>query len=441
MVNNVFVSYAREDAIAEDNLVDRFLRHGKTRVRSGEISIFKDTEQINFGDEWRKKIDEALDKTDIAILMISVNFLDSDFIFEHELRVLLDKHRNDGVRILPVLLGHCDWENEADLEQFQIFPDGNEPLNSMNENTFEQRAVEFFRTILPQNYRTVEKLQPTSNNENYDDDLEDSYKDLFERSGTFESEALKKYEIHREDVSKRYYTVEEAADLLKVNYKDVYTFLSNKGYSKPIAFMKTPWFLTVMQMLEIQNEFQLTTKLDENQIHELFKKYHPNNYQDYQSIFNTFLHWGNESLINKNSGTIYWGQNTTGNDLGSVGWIYWKDGRKTSKYKYFLFRISAQGLISPSFWWNTQNYSNDDKKPFNNFEFQSSILEKFARIGIPEFGATLNSDQNSISSIKSNNAFTKRDNFVDLSKLSDKQKLTSFLSVFDGIIEHIDRAD
>ena len=82
MTQNVFVSYAREDANSENNLIDEFLKHGSLRVRRKEISIFKDTERIDFGEQWRKRIDEELEKTDIAILMISVNFLNSEFIFE-----------------------------------------------------------------------------------------------------------------------------------------------------------------------------------------------------------------------------------------------------------------------------------------------------------------------------------------------------------------------
>ena len=150
MTQNVFVSYAREDASSENNLIDEFLKHGSLRVRRGEISIFKDTERIDFGEQWRKRIDEELEKTDIAILMISVNFLNSEFIFEHELKVLLEKHKNDGVRILPVLLGTCDWEYAKEIEQFQIFPDANEPLSSMNENLFAERALEFFKPCCQQ---------------------------------------------------------------------------------------------------------------------------------------------------------------------------------------------------------------------------------------------------------------------------------------------------
>lgn len=438
MTNNVFVSYAREDAQSDNNLVDAFLRHGKPRERRGEISIFKDTEQINFGDEWRKKIDEALEKTDIAILMISVNFLASDFIFEHELRVLLRKHREDGVKILPILLGECDWVSEPDLEQFQIYPDGNESLKSMNENTFDERAVEFFRTILPQNYKTEETVLATPNSEIDYESTQDFSNDFSEDFNNFFSDAKKFYSKYPNDISRRYYTVEEAANFFKTDYQNVYSFLKNKGYSKPAAFMKTPWFLTAKQFLELQKEFQQTSKLDENQMYELFKKYHPNDYQEYQSIFNTFLQWGNENLIKQNKGTIYWGQNTTGKDLGSVGWIYWKQGRKTSKYKYFLFRISGQGDLSPSFWWNTQNYSNENKTPFNDFEFQLKILEKFARIGFSEFGVNLNSENKAVG-VGKENIFTKRDFFVDLIKLNSPAKISEFLKIFDEIIEEIEQ--
>ncbi len=439
MTQNIFVSYARQDGIAEDNLIDEFLKHGRSRVRNGEIKIFKDTDRIGFGDEWKKKIDDALEITDVAILMVSVNFLNSDFIFEHELKVLLDKHRNDGVKILPVLLGLCDWENERDIEQFQIYPDGNEPLNSMNQGTFEERAVNFFQSVLPSNYRErlpeikVDMTLQALRTENKIHDNINNSKNL----SMFEAAALERWEIYKDDPKNRSYTVEEAAEFNKANYKDVYSFLLSKGYSKPIAFAKTPWFLTAQQFLEIQSEFSYSVKLTKDEMSKLFQKYHPDKFQDYQMIFDTLLAWSDEKLISKNLGNIYWGQNTRSSDLGSVGWIYWKEGRKTSKYRYFLFRIGAQGTVSPSFWWNTQNYSNEDKSPFNSFNFQASVLERFAKIGLPEFGADLTQDTKNLSSIRSENAFTKRDSFVDLAKLSDKKTLNGFLEIFNEIIEEI----
>ena len=56
---------------------------------------------------------------------------------------------------------------------------------------------------------------------------------------------------------------------------------------------------------------------------------------------------------------------------------------------------------------------------------------------MPEFGADLTRDTKNLSSIRSENAFTKRDSFVDLAKLSDKKTLNGFLEIFNEIIEEI----
>mgnify|MGYP001225845856 CR=1 FL=1 len=437
--NFVFVSYASDDALTEDNLIDKFLKHGKPRERRDEIEIFRDTERINHGDEWRKKIDAALEKTDIAILMISVNFLASDFIMEHELKVLLKKYSEEGIRVLPVLLGTCDWDYEPDLEQFQIFPSANEPLDSMNDSTFNEKAVEFFRDVLPENYLKLKEKEDlvTQRPDIHDPKNKDDWQ-------AFEKDALERWSNFPDDVSQRYYTPEDIAAQRNIQLHILNKFLTENNFSKSKYFKEeTPWFFPSQQgakiftLLNAEKLDAKTKKLTKDDMVSLLKKYHEKNYEEYETIFNKLLSWGEENLINKNLGTIYWGQNTSGPDLGSVGWIYWKDGKKTSKDKYFLFRVGVRGTISPSFWWNTQNYSNEDKSPFNDFEFQSSILEKFARIGFSEFGANLIKNSQNLESVSNNNAFTKRDHFVDLAKLSDEKTLNNFLKIFNEIIEKI----
>ena len=44
--NFVFVSYASDDTLTEDNLIDKFLKHGKPRERRGEIEIFRDMREL-----------------------------------------------------------------------------------------------------------------------------------------------------------------------------------------------------------------------------------------------------------------------------------------------------------------------------------------------------------------------------------------------------------
>ena len=115
----------------------------------------------------------------------------------------------------------------------------------------------------------------------------------------------------------------------------------------------------------------------------------------------------------------------------------WSKTKPISRRRLSSRALRLRGTISPSFWWNTQNYSNENKTPFNDFDFQSSVLEKFAQIGFSEFGANLIQNGQDLESISNNNAFTKRDHFVDLAKLSDEKTLNNFLEIFNEIIEKI----
>ena len=74
------------------------------RLPIGSPELFFCVILVFFGDVWKNKIDDALEKTDIALLFISANFIASDFIFEHELKVLLKKHRNQNIVILLLRL-------------------------------------------------------------------------------------------------------------------------------------------------------------------------------------------------------------------------------------------------------------------------------------------------------------------------------------------------
>ena len=107
--------------------------------KKGLVDRWDDT-KIKPGMKWREEIQIALDSAKIAILLVSSNFLASDFIDEVELPQLLEKAEHDGALILSVILDPCDAIfSGSELEQFQTVNPPSKPLSSMDENG--QRAV------------------------------------------------------------------------------------------------------------------------------------------------------------------------------------------------------------------------------------------------------------------------------------------------------------
>lgn len=125
----IFISYSHQDSI----YLNRLRIHLKPLEKQGLIELWDDT-KINTGDLWRTEISTALENSTIAILLISADFLASDFIMENELPPLLIKAKEKGVEILPVILKASRFEREQNLSQFQALNSPNKPLSSMSEH-------------------------------------------------------------------------------------------------------------------------------------------------------------------------------------------------------------------------------------------------------------------------------------------------------------------
>ena len=129
----VFVSYSHRD----ERWLKRLQVHLKPLVREGEIELWDDT-RIAAGARWREEIERALDQAAIAILLISADFLASDFVVDNELPPLLQAAEQGGTTILPLILKHCRFLRDRNLSVFQSVNDPRHPLLSLTEGEQEE---------------------------------------------------------------------------------------------------------------------------------------------------------------------------------------------------------------------------------------------------------------------------------------------------------------
>src|SRR5262245_51588791 len=106
--DQVFISYSHKDTA----FLNELLVHLKPLERLKLVSAWSDT-QIVAGSQWFAQIKAALARTKVAVLLVSPNFLASDFINQHELGPLLQEVKNGGVVLLCVPIDDCNHKHTA----------------------------------------------------------------------------------------------------------------------------------------------------------------------------------------------------------------------------------------------------------------------------------------------------------------------------------------
>lgn len=133
-IPKAFISYSHVDK----EYLNRLMVHLKPLEREGLLDIWQDS-KIKAGDHWADKINTALAEANIAILLISADFLASDFIVNNELPPLLAQAEAKGTKIVPVVVSHCRFSRDSSLNRFQAANQPDEPLSIMSKN--EREAI------------------------------------------------------------------------------------------------------------------------------------------------------------------------------------------------------------------------------------------------------------------------------------------------------------
>lgn len=100
----LFFSYSHVD----ENLRDQLEIHLAGLRRQGLISSWHDR-RITAGEDFGQAIDQHINTADVILLLVSSDFIASDYCYEREMMRALDRQECGDARVIPVILRPCDW--------------------------------------------------------------------------------------------------------------------------------------------------------------------------------------------------------------------------------------------------------------------------------------------------------------------------------------------
>ena len=139
----VFISYSHKD----EPWKERLHTHLKVLEQQNLLAVWEDR-QIAVGNDWYPEIEQALNSAQVAILLISANFLSSKFILGEEVPRLLKRRKEEGLLVIPLILSPCAWQAVPWLASIQGRPKDNKPLSGLDKNKKEQCLADLAMEIL-----------------------------------------------------------------------------------------------------------------------------------------------------------------------------------------------------------------------------------------------------------------------------------------------------
>src|SRR5450759_1667907 len=120
----VFYSYAHGD----EAFCNKLQKHLSLLQRQGLIKAWHDR-HILPGTDWSQAIDEHLERASVILLLISADFLASDYCYGVEMQRALERHQANEARVIPILLRPVD-RNDAPFAHLQALPTDARPITT-----------------------------------------------------------------------------------------------------------------------------------------------------------------------------------------------------------------------------------------------------------------------------------------------------------------------
>jgi hypothetical protein len=139
----VFISYSHKDR----NYLLEMHEHFHALIRVGLIEMWWDGE-IKPGDRWDKVIGQKMEESDIIILLISADYIASEFCYQKEMETALTLHESRQATVIPVIVRPCSWEITR-FAVLQVLPNPAIPIaNWSNRDEAWTNVVNGIHTII-----------------------------------------------------------------------------------------------------------------------------------------------------------------------------------------------------------------------------------------------------------------------------------------------------
>jgi hypothetical protein len=139
----LFYSYAHED----EDLCKRLEHHLSLLQRQGLLTSWHN-HIILPGSDRSKEIDDHLNQADLILLLVSANFLASDYCYDIEMRRAMERHQRGEARVIPIILRPCDWSS-APFGMLQALPRRTKPITTWtNEDEVFKHVAQQLRRLL-----------------------------------------------------------------------------------------------------------------------------------------------------------------------------------------------------------------------------------------------------------------------------------------------------
>jgi DNA-binding GntR family transcriptional regulator len=146
----IFFCYAHKD----EALLRKLKAHLRSSERQGLIEFWHDRD-ISAGMPWKREIINHLNEAQIILLLISSDFMDSDFCYGNEMRRAVERHTRGEANVIPIILRPVHWKEEP-LDKLQALPIDGKPVTGPKWHSVDQAFYDIAEGII----KVVKQLSP-----------------------------------------------------------------------------------------------------------------------------------------------------------------------------------------------------------------------------------------------------------------------------------------